>query len=119
MEKAANEDEDRQAALDAVIGKLRADHPGKELRIAEHSTLPDFIVFRVPTRPEWRIFRGLQADPKTRTDASQMLVDTCVLWPEKDDLRKQLDAHPALVEVWAGEIVEAAGVDANVKQKKL
>ena len=53
-----------------------------------------------------------------RLEARAALVYGCVVFPERAELQKQLDAHPALVEVWAGEIAEMAGYSAGARRKK-
>ncbi len=84
-----------------------------------HKPLGIHVLVKTMTRPQYRIFRNMQADKATAIDSSQMLCDTCVVWPEKAEVVKMLDAYPALVDVFAGEIVEASGVTKDVEQKKV
>ena len=99
------------AAREQLVNELKGKHPGRELRTAQHDVLPDWIIFKVPTGPEYRIYRLKRAEDDGKNgkkwDAFEMLVFACTVFPEKDDLRRQLDAHPALLEVWAGEILDA------------
>ncbi|HXJ49017.1 MAG TPA: hypothetical protein VNF91_07610 [Candidatus Acidoferrum sp.] len=101
----------------AVIDKVKAEYTGtRELRWATHPSLPDWVIFQVPTRAELRMFYDQQE--KSVPNARQMLIDTCVIWPAKKELNESIDAHPGLAGVWVGEILEGAGVTAQAKQGK-
>ena len=92
-------------------------NPTAEIEILQHDKLPDEVIARVPTPALWNIYRNLQAEQKMQ-EARAALVYGCVVFPERAELQKQLDAHPALVEVWAGEIAEMAGYSAGARRKK-
>lgn len=111
------------AAEQKLIEDLRSKYPDRELRKANHPDLPDWIIFKVPNRAEYRIYRAKRGEDDgkngKRWDAFDMLLNTCVVWPEKDALQKQLDGHPGLIETWVGEILQGAGQTFGATQKKL
>jgi hypothetical protein len=96
---------------------VQAANPGVEIEILQHDRLPDEVIARVPAPAAWNIYRNLQSEGK-KNEAVQALVAQCVLFPPKEDLQKSLDAHPGLAEVWAGELVEMAGISSGARRKK-
>lgn len=97
--------------------QVQAANPGVEIEILQHDRLPDEVIARVPTEDAWRIYRQLQADGK-KQEAIESLVSLSVLLPDAVGLRKMVAGRPALVEVWAGEIVEMAGFSQGARRKK-
>lgn len=101
-----------------IAAKVKAEYTGtRELKWAAHPTLPDWIIFAIPTRAELRMYFSKQAE--NIANAQQMILDSCVIWPAKPDLAASIDAHPGLASTWVGEIVEAAGITAGATQGKL
>lgn len=94
-----------------------AANPGVEIEVLQHDKLPDEVLARVPSSQIWGVFRNMQNDGK-KMDAALFLVQSSVLYPERTELTKMLDAHPGLVEVWAGELIEMAGVSGGARRKK-
>ena len=101
----------------AAFEKLADEHPGKELRLAVHP-FGHWMIFRIPTEAEYRIYKAKSAVPAEKDDATNVLL-SCVLFPAPDELKKEIASRPALRDHWASEVVEGAGVNKDVKQKKL
>lgn len=97
--------------------KIKSENPGVEIAVLEHDRLPDQVIARAPSRGMWSIYLQMQADGR-KVEAAEHLVAGCVLFPDKDELQRSLDAHPALAQVWAGELNEMAGVTMGARQKK-
>jgi len=106
---------------DKTIATVKAANPGTELHHIAHDTLPDEILARPPTGMEWRMFRAMQAeeDVQQKVAAARMLVDSCTIYPGKAELAAMLEAHPGLIETFAGEITEAAGLSRKARRKKV
>lgn len=94
-----------------------AANPGVEIEVLLHDKLPDEVIARVPSSQTWNVFRNMQAEGN-KMGAALYLVQSCVLVPDRTGLTKMLDAHPGLTEVWAGEIIEMAGVSGGARRKK-
>ena len=103
---------------DEVIDRVKKANPGTNVYHCEHDKLPVECIVRAPSVQEWDIFNNLQTEKKF-SEANEMLVQSCVLYPDKDGLAKQIAEHPALRETWSAEICEVAGITSKVKRKKL
>jgi hypothetical protein len=95
----------------------KAANPGVEIEVLQHDKLPDEVLARVPSIETYTLFRNMQADGK-KVEASLFLVQSSVLAPDRAGLMKMLEARPGLIEVWAGEIIEMAGVSGGARRKK-
>lgn len=107
---------------DEVIKRVKAANAAvTEVHHLTHPELPDEVLVRPPSRQEWRIYQNHRhdADVVKRSMAPDVLVETCVIHPSREDLGKMLEAHPGLVETWAGDLVEIAGVTGQKTRKKV
>lgn len=110
---------------DEIVARVKAANPGTDLHQIEHDKLPEYAIIRAPSKGEWDIYvttRDGDAETGTKSkpiDAMEMLVSTCVLFPLKDELERQISRAPALREAWVAEIVEIAGITRGTKRKKL
>jgi hypothetical protein len=103
-----------------IVEDVRAANPGLsavELFTAYLPNIDQLFVFRGANRAQHRIFRQMQADGK-KLDAQDMLVNSCVVFPAKDELARKLDKYPVAIEPLTGEILEVSGLDLNVRRKK-
>lgn len=103
------------------IDALKVANPNVELhqvRVGdgERETL---IVVKVPDRTRWMRFKEQAADKNRRALAFEALVHDCTVFPSKPELMALLDARPALVESFGGQICEIAGLEETVVAKKL
>jgi hypothetical protein len=55
-------------------------------------------VFRKPTRPEYKRWRSQTANEATRADAQEILLTSCVVYPERVAFQALLDQYPAIPE---------------------
>jgi hypothetical protein len=99
-----------------VLEKLRAANPGVEL--VQLEALGIGFVFKSPPRAEWKRFRAMYNNPAQQADAFEALVFGCLLHPTADDLRRALDRKPALAELFGAKLADAAGISAEVIEKK-
>ena len=103
-------------ADDDLLNKLRADHPGDELILYRSGNI--LGVFRSPPYQEWKRFRTMYTDPAKRADALETLVMGCLVFPTATELRARINRRPALYEAWGSELAAAAGMGAEVVEKK-
>lgn len=95
----------------------QAANPGTDVEILVHDKLPDEILVRTPPHAVYAIFRNMQADGK-KLEAMDALIFGSRVAPSKEEVQGMLDGHPALREVWAGELIEMAGYTAGARRKK-
>lgn len=101
---------------DDVLEKVRAANPGVDLVPLE--ALGVGAVFKSPPRAEWKRFRAMYMNPAQQADAFEALVFGCLLHPAPDEFRRALERKPALAELFGGKLAEAAGIGAEVVEKK-
>lgn len=104
---------------DETIKQIKAANPGVEFQVLSHDTLPDQVLARVPARGVYTNYLQMRDEGGRRVEASEMLCDTSILFPDKAELQKMFEAHPALPVVWAQEIAEMAGATAKASRKKV
>ena len=105
---------------DQVRTEIRTKFAGRDdIEVIKHPRYDDQAVARPPTDGEYRIFRQKLASPEEAALANDMLIDACVLWPDKDAREKLFGQRPALRDVWAGEIIEMAGATRQATREKL
>ena len=88
-------------ALDA----LRSKYP--ELVTLIHKG--QVLAFRPMSRQEYTRFRAQIADPKKRSDATENLVRSVVVYPDRAAFNAFLDRYPAAAEAIGDEVIEDAG----------
>ncbi len=106
-------------ATDEVIAEAKAKHPGVELEVIAHPTYADECIARGPIWNEYQEFAKKLAVPGEALNAWNYLIDTCVVWPAKEDRRALFDRRPAMLEVWGIEIREMAGATVKATRRKL
>lgn len=105
---------------DQVREEIRKKHAGRDdIEVIKHPRYDDQAVARPPTDGEYRIFRQKLANPQDAALANDLLVDTCIIWPEKEAREQLFQRRPALREVWAAEILEMAGATRQATREKL
>ena len=107
-----------------VVDQLKQAHPDVELHKLS-TTMPSGEtvegVVRVPTRAEWKMSRELVAsgDAAKRVAAASVLFNACVLYPSGTTRELLVAKRPGIVDVWAGEIGELAGIVQGTRVEKL
>lgn len=90
------------------LAELKTKHP--ELSIVGHPKLKQAVALIPVDRGSFKRFRAQATEPMKRAAATENLVKSCVVWPDKAGLDAQLERYPALVEVWGNELLEMAGI---------
>ena len=107
-------------ATDAIKQAIRAKFPGRDdLEVIKHPRYDDECIARPPTAAEWRMYVAKANSPAEKAGANEFLVDACVLWPDKADRDVVFEKRPAMLDVWASEIVEIAGATTRATRSKL
>lgn len=112
---------------------VAAANPGVEIKAIEHDRLPDEIIIRSAPPGIWAIYQNLRDDGK-KQEAREALVQGSVLFATEPDgemgdinldpkvqkakLLRSIEKHPALYEVWAGEVCILTGLTNGTRQKK-
>jgi hypothetical protein len=107
-----------------VVAQLKEANPKAELhKLSTPTPWGEVVegVVRVPTRAEWKMSRELIAsnDPAKKVQAAQRLFEACVLYPSGTQRDQLVATRPGIVDVWAGEIGELAGVMQGTRVEKL
>lgn len=93
---------------------------GSEVEVLE-ATVDSGEVIRVavrkPSRTVYSKYRQFLFDEARRHQASDVLVADCIVYPEDKIEREAIfDSHPALVDVFAAQIIKLAGGGAETKK---
>ena len=92
-------------ALETALRPLRVKHP--ELVVLTVKGQP--VAFRPITRVEYGRFRAQIADPKKRGDATETLVRSVVVYPDRVAFNAFLERYPAAAEAIGDEVIDDAG----------
>lgn len=99
-----------------LLERMKGEHPGEDLLSLRSGSA--VAIFRSPPYAEWKRFRSLFLDPAKRSDALETLVYGCLVFPTAPELRVMINRKPALAESWGGHLAAAAGMGAEVVEKK-
>ena len=100
---------------DEVVSALKDAHG--ELHQLEANGL--VVIVRKPSRGEYKRFMSEGADDRKRVNASENLVRTCVVWPERKVFDQMLEEFPGLAESYGFQVLEMAGAVEEASRKKL
>ncbi len=103
----------------AILDRLRVEHPGDLFHLPDPDDEGDGIIVRMPSRQEWARFQAQLDDAKRVARALEQLVRDCLVHPEKAALEAMFDQRPGLAGSWGKAIGVQAGVDGELKAKKL
>lgn len=107
-------------ATDAIKQAVREKFPGRDdLEVIKHPKYDDECIARPPTAAEWRMYVAKAGNPVEKDSSNDFLVDACVLWPDKAERDAVFEKRPAMLTVWANEIVEIAGATTRATRSKL
>lgn len=101
----------------AIIDKIKEANPDAELLLIESSM--GEIIAKIPGSFEMNAFRTRIFDEKRRSGATEALVRSCVLYPERDELNHLVQKRPLLIEKIASELDKAGGGQEEIEVKKL
>jgi hypothetical protein len=107
------------ATIEEAIAKARQSNANVELR--QYSSVSGEAVFRLPNSAEASAFRKrtFDKDAGTRADALENLVRTCLVFPDVETFNALINKRPFLVDTWGDKLVDAAGAEEQVTEKKL
>ena len=95
-----------------VFEQLKEKHP----RAVSLTAGGDTIAVAPPTRPQWRRFKAAAADERKRPDALELILRDCLLYPDPQAFESMIEKRPALVEVFAEQVLELAGAGLEVEK---
>ena len=93
------------------LAELRTQHSDRLHVVEFDDPVEATVVFKRPSRAVWgRFVDSVGRDSESRTRVGTELVESCVVFPERDELKRLLDDVPGLVLSITGAISDAAGL---------
>lgn len=88
------------------------------------SSVSSKVFFRAPSEPEWHRFYDLTEPRKTGGTvdvytAERLLVESVVVWPDKDAFAGLLQRYPGIPDAMADQVALTAGRDRRASVKKV
>ena len=114
--KAVESMSDEEKGDAELFERIKAEHPGEDLILCR--SLGQVAVFRSPPYAEWKRFKAMYLDAAKRGDANETLAYGCLVFPTSQELRVIFNKKPALADLWASSLASAAGMGAEVVEKK-
>lgn len=103
--------------LEEAVAAEKQKNPNVEL-LQLTSSSGEFV-FKVPTSTELGPFRKRISDKDQRSGALEMLVRTCLVYPDRAGFDAAVTKRPMLIEKWGDALTDAAGGAEDVEVKKL
>lgn len=75
------------------------------------------VYVRMPSVGVWRRFRSQIQDARKRDEAGQVLFYSCLLHPDAEAFRALVELQPGIVDSFASEVCELAGLAKDVEKK--
>jgi hypothetical protein len=101
--------------LTELTSKLKAEHPGRELRLL--TLAGEQVIVVSPSPAEFQMFKDKVNAEKS--DALESLTLACTVHPAGPELEALLERKPGLVVPIGNKLKELAGVVEEVEEKKL
>lgn len=108
-----------------AIAQVKAKYPDRALELVSLTANGDeyHFVMTGPSGPEWKKFLEETSAASGNAAAGSLAIERAALaqirWPERDEVRRIFDSKPALVGNLAEVLTRMAGVEAEVRAKKL
>jgi hypothetical protein len=111
----------REVVMPAIQAAKEKAGGGELLLIDTDIIGAEVLAFRIPTSAEWKSYRQLSSNPDgtSKVDAINHLVTVCCVYPERDNFKRIVDAHPGIIESCYGDLQEHAGAGRAKKARKL
>lgn len=122
MSETNEQQQDKEAAIDAAIRDAKAKAGADDVMVVETDVQgAEVAAFRVPTPAEWKKYRTDRdsGDRNVAYGAGRDLVMVCCIFPASESFAARLQAHPGLVETYQGELIAHAGANRAKKVRKL
>jgi hypothetical protein len=97
--------------------KLKEAHPGAELHRLSNEYAE--VVVKVPSFEVYQKFLDQLAEPSAKTHAPRLLLMACLVHPPEAEFRALIQTRPGVVQSFANDLVELAGLKAVTDRKKL
>jgi hypothetical protein len=99
------------------LAKLKADHADIWHIIGKNDAWE--IVFKKPSRPQYKMFRANNQNPARKADAQEILLRECIVFPLRERFDELLNKYPAIPEAEAVSeaLVEAMGLEGELAEK--
>lgn len=100
-----------------LAAELKRQHGISKVHVFESGTNKVFV--RSPQTGVWRRFRSQMQEAKRRDEASEQLFRACLLHPSQEVFNAMLEDEPGLLDTFASELCEVAGLAKEVEKKVL
>lgn len=97
------------------VSELKAKHGA--LHLLEHEE--HAVVVKMPSVGDAKRFRAATSDEAKKPQALEVLLRSCVVWPDAAGLEAMLSERPFLVETFGGGLLELAGAAKSPAKKAL
>ena len=77
------------------------------------------IYVRMPSPGVWRRFRSHVNDPRKRDEAGEAMLRASLIKPSQEEFSALLEERPGLLDTFANEVTELAGLKNDVEKKVL
>ncbi len=98
-----------------IIEQLKSEHG--EISLVEG--LEHEIVVKCPTPGEYKRFRTLSAEKKTRDKGRDGLMTDCVVWPDAEEFMALTESRPGYPDTILNVVLDLAGIVQDAKASKL
>ena len=99
------------APTEEEIQKLRETHGRIEVVTGKGGAW--VVVYRKPTRAEYKRFRAMSHRPEAVADAQEALARSCAVFPAKAEYDALLEDYPAIPEASGKALGDLAGISAE------
>lgn len=100
------------------IAELKERHKVSKLHMLRAGQ-GEFVVVRMPTDANWKRFRKQMADEAKRADALETLLRTSIVYPDPPAFDAMLAERPGLLDTFASNLGELAGLEKEIEKKVL
>jgi hypothetical protein len=102
----------------ALVEDLKKQHGVSRVHVFTAET-GETVYVRTPPIGAWRRFRSQMQNPTKRDEAGEVLLRGCLLSPDKNTFDAWLEERPGLLDTFASELAEVAGLSKDVEKKVL
>lgn len=100
-----------------LVEQLKKQHGVSKVHV--FSASGHTVLVRMPATAVWRRFRSEMNDVRRRDDAGERLLRSCLLHPDQAGFDAMVEDQPGLLDTFANELAEVAGLAKSVEKKVL